>query len=96
MPLAQKIGAHRSWANTPNRTARTANARKALEQKFLDESGGDVLAAQALRKVYFLELARRSATARKARKEAERAAHQARIGKLLAEYDANGGGHDAS
>jgi hypothetical protein len=95
MPLAQKISAYRSWANTPNRTARTANARKALEQKFLDRAGGDVLAAQAIRKIYFLELAQKSAAARKARKAAEQSEREARIAKLIAEYDARVGGDDA-
>jgi hypothetical protein len=34
--LVASIAAHTSWAKTPDRTARTANVRAALDQKFLD------------------------------------------------------------
>lgn len=37
--LAASIAAHESWANTPNRSARTAPARRALDQKFLEQAG---------------------------------------------------------
>lgn len=63
-----RIGAHISWANTEDRTARTAPARAALEQKFLDEAGGDPVRANHLRKAYFQRLALKSAAARAARK----------------------------
>jgi hypothetical protein len=92
MPLAHQIAAHKSWANTPNRPARTANARNALEQKFLDQAGGDPQRAAALRKVYYLELAQKSAKARKRRREIEQAARQNRIAALLAD----GGDSDAA
>lgn len=59
-----RIGAHTSWANTTDRTARTAPARAALEQKFLDEAGGDPARAAHLRKAYFQRLAMKSAAAR--------------------------------
>ena len=59
-----RIGAHTSWANTTDRTARTAPARAALEQKFLDEAGGDPARAAPLRKAYFQRLAMKSAAAR--------------------------------
>ena len=36
--LRGRIGAELSWANTPNRSARTAPARAAMDQKFLDEA----------------------------------------------------------
>lgn len=66
--LNARIGAHSKWANTTDRTAATAPARRALEQKFLDEAGGDPVRAESLRKAYYLRLARLSALARRARK----------------------------
>lgn len=65
--LIAQLGAHESWARTENRTARTANARKALENKFLAEAGGDPQRAESLRKAYYARLALKSAQARKAR-----------------------------
>lgn len=63
--LNARIGAHTKWANTTDRTAATAPARRALEQKFLDEAGGDPIRAASLRKAYYLRLARLSAAARR-------------------------------
>jgi hypothetical protein len=83
MPLAHQIAAYKSWANTPNRTARTANARNALDNKFLAEADGDPKRAEAARKAYYLELALKSAKARKRRRETEKAARQDRIAALL-------------
>lgn len=65
--LQAKIAAHLSWAKTPDRTARTANARNALENKFLAEADGDPKRAESLRKAYYLNLARKSAQARRRR-----------------------------
>jgi hypothetical protein len=62
-----RIGAEISWANTPDRTARTAPARAALEQKFLDQADGNPVRAVHLRKAYYLRLALKSADARRAR-----------------------------
>jgi hypothetical protein len=87
MPLAHQIAAYKSWANTPNRTARTANARNALEQKFLDEAGGDPQRAEALRKAHYLELALKSAKARKQRREIAKATRQEHIAALLRQLD---------
>ena len=39
--LSGRKGGHISWANTLDRTARTAPARDALERKFLDQADGD-------------------------------------------------------
>jgi len=66
--LAQER-AYLSWANTPDRSARTAPAREGLEQKFLRESGGDPAKAQYLRKAYFTRLALKSAQARRKARE---------------------------
>ena len=94
MPIAHQIAAYKSWANTPNRTARTAKARNALDQKFLAEAGGDPKRAEAARKAYYLELAQKSAKARKRRREAAQATRQERIAALLRELD-GGGDHAA-
>jgi hypothetical protein len=71
--LRGRIGAYRSWANTEDRAARTAPARAALEQRFLDEAHGDPVRAGYLRKAYYAELGLKSAQAR-ARKKAAGAA----------------------
>lgn len=67
--LRSRIAAHESWANTLDRTARTAKARAALDQKFLDQAGGDPIRADHLRKAHFARLALRSAQARRKAKE---------------------------
>lgn len=63
--LAGTIGAHESWAKTEDRPARTAAARRAMEQKFLDEAAGDPVRAEHLRKAYFARLALKSAQVRR-------------------------------
>ena len=65
--LLAQIAAHTSWANTPDRSARTANARRAFEDKFLTEADGDPKRAESLRKAYYAKLALRSAQARRRR-----------------------------
>ncbi|QYJ05390.1 hypothetical protein KUV85_06840 [Nocardioides panacisoli] len=65
LSIAGRIGAHASWANTKDRSARTAPARRALEQKFLDLADGDPVRAEHLRKAHFQRLALRSAQARR-------------------------------
>jgi hypothetical protein len=60
-----KLGAHTSWANTKDRAARTAPARAAFEQKFLDQANGDPVRAAHLRKAHFARLALKSAQARR-------------------------------
>lgn len=61
------IAAHLSWANTKDRTARTAPARAALEDKFLLQADGDPVRAAHLRKAHFRLLALKSAQARRRR-----------------------------
>ena len=68
--LAASIAAHESWAATPDRTARTAPARQALEAKFLAEADGDPIRAEHLRRAHFKRLALKSAQVRAARKAA--------------------------
>jgi len=88
--LLAQIAAHESWAQTENRTARTAPARAALAQKFLDQAGGDPAKAANLRKAYFARLALKSAQARRKAKELTQAAENAE-----AELEALGGGRVA-
>ena len=71
--LRAKIGAHASWKNTTDRTARTAKGRAAFEQRFLDEVDPDRTLpedernrrAEQARKEYYTRLAYRSARARR-------------------------------
>jgi hypothetical protein len=71
--LISRLGAHESWARTADRTARTAPARAALAQKFLDQAEGDPVRAEHLRRAYYARLALKSAQARRRRKGGEAA-----------------------
>lgn len=75
--LRATVAAHASWANTEDRTARTANARAARDQRFLDEAGGDPVRAEHLRKAHFARLGLKSAQARRKAKELTEAAEAA-------------------
>ena len=59
------LAAHASWANTEDRTARTAKARAALERKFLEAAGGDPVRAESLRKAYYASIALKAVQARR-------------------------------
>jgi hypothetical protein len=72
--LRAQLAAHSSWANTEDRTARTSAARKALDQRFLDQAGGDPVRAESIRKAFYARLAFESARARKARSRTRNAA----------------------
>lgn len=77
--LLARVAAHESWARTENRSARTAPARKALEDKFLEQAGGDPIRAAHLRKAHFARLALKSVQSRRkarALTEAARAAEE--------------------
>jgi hypothetical protein len=67
--LGARIAAHESWANTENRSARTAPARAAQDQKFLDAAHGDPVRAAHLRKAHFARLALKSAQSRRKARE---------------------------
>lgn len=84
--LRSSIAAHESWANTTDRTARTAPARRGLDEKFLTAAGGDPIRAEHLRKAHFQRLALKSAQARRRAREATAAAEAAE-----AELRAGGG-----
>lgn len=66
--LQARKAAHKSWGRTPNRTARTEPARRALEDKFLAEADGDPKRAESLRKAFYVDLAVKSAQARARRR----------------------------
>ncbi len=73
--LRSQIAAHESWAKTEDRAARTANARKAMLDKFEREVDPDGTLAPAergrraehARKAHFKRLALKSAQARRRR-----------------------------
>ncbi len=73
--LASRFGAHLSWANTEDRSARTAPARRGLLDKFekLADPGGVLLPAERakraenLRKAHYTRMALKSAQARRRR-----------------------------
>lgn len=61
--LKASSAAHMSWAQTLDRSARTAPARAALDARFLADADGDPVRADHLRKAYFQRLALKSAQA---------------------------------
>ena len=67
--LIGRKGGHVSWANAVDRSARTAAAQAALEQRFLDQAGGDPQRAGHLRQAYYTDLALKSAEARRGPKK---------------------------
>lgn len=67
--LICQLAAHASWGQTEDRTARTAPARRALEEKFLREADGDPVRAESLRKAYYKRLALKSVQARRRRSQ---------------------------
>lgn len=67
--LRATIAAHESWANTPNRSARTAPARAALDAKFLLAAEGDPVRAAHLRKAHFARLTLKSIASRRRSRE---------------------------
>lgn len=83
--LRSSIAAHESWANTTDRPARTAAARRGLEAKFLEQAGGDPQRAEHLRRAHYQRMALKSAQARrKAREAAELLADVAEGGARIA------------
>lgn len=72
--MKARIASEMSWAHTEDRSARTAPARRALDEKFLEQAGGDPQRAEHLRKAYFQRLALKSAQSRRRAREATEAA----------------------
>jgi hypothetical protein len=71
--LAARALAHRSWANTHDRTERTSHGRRAADARFLEQAGGDPARAESLRKAFYAELTLKSVRVRRAKAEARRA-----------------------
>jgi hypothetical protein len=67
--LRARVASEESWANTLNRSARTAPARAALDAKFLQAADGDPVRAEHLRKAHFARLALKSAQSRRRARE---------------------------
>lgn len=71
--IQAQIAAHESWARTPDRSARTAAARAALQAKFENLVDPDGIMPEAVRaqmaesarKAHYRRLAVKSATARR-------------------------------
>lgn len=63
--LIGQIAAEQSWANTTDRSARTAPARAAMDARFLAEADDDPVRAAHLRRAYFKKLALKSAQSRR-------------------------------
>jgi hypothetical protein len=76
--LAKSMAAHVSWGNTVDRPARTANARRAADDRFLIAADGDPQRAESLRKAFYRHIQLRSIQVRAARKA--RAAEQLSVG----------------
>jgi hypothetical protein len=93
--MRARIASYHSWAKTKDRPARTAAARKAShETRFLnqarelhpDASDEQIAqAADALKKAYYSDLAKRSAISRRIRSEEAKAEKQKRIEQELAQ-----------
>jgi hypothetical protein len=71
--LAKSMAAHASWGKTSDRAARTANARRAADARFLALAGGDPKRAESLRQAHFKRIQLKSIAVRKAKKAAREA-----------------------
>lgn len=95
--LAGRIGAHAKWATTADRSAATAPARRALDERFDREVDPDNLLdpverarrAASARRAYYSRLALKSAQSRRKAAAYTAAAEQA-------EAEMNGGGPRAA
>jgi hypothetical protein len=63
--LAASIAANMRWAKCEDRTAATAPARQALEDKFLREADGDPKRAENLKRAHYQRAALKSSVARR-------------------------------
>jgi hypothetical protein len=96
--LIGRIGAHKSWANTQDRSARTEPARRAMFEKFeLEVDPNHELTpaerakrAECARKEYYARLALKSAQARRRAKDAQAQANTVKLAPRAA-VDLSGG-----
>ncbi|MFI6465717.1 hypothetical protein [Streptomyces sp. NPDC050538] len=99
--MQMRVAAHKSWAVTTNRSARTAAARKASHwTRFLDmarEANPDATEAQveqmagSLRKAHFTELAARSAASRRIKAQMRKSQHSAQTRAEVEQFEASRG-----
>lgn len=99
--MKMRLAAHKSWAGTRDRSARTAAARKASHHtRFIDmareqqpgASEAEIAQiAESLRKAHYTELALKSAQARRIRSEAAKSSRRSRTQAELAQYEAGAG-----
>jgi hypothetical protein len=68
------MAAHESWGKTDDRSARTAKARQAADERFLALADGDLKRAESLRKAHYKRMVLKSIAARKAKAAARQAA----------------------
>lgn len=61
------MAADLSWANTEDRAARTANARRAADDRFLILADGDPKRAESLRRAHYKRMALKSIAVRQAK-----------------------------
>lgn len=97
--MRNRIASYKSWANTKDRAARTAPARKAshhdrflklAREKHPDGTEKQIeAAAEALKKAHFTEMARRSAATRRIRSEMAKADKRKRAEQLLKQAGAD-------
>lgn len=91
-----RLAAHKSWANTPDRRARTAAARRAshhtrfiAKARELHPDGTEeqiAAAAESLRKAFYAELALKSAQARRLKRQQREQERARQIKRQLTEY----------
>ncbi|HUE33210.1 MAG TPA: hypothetical protein VMQ38_10025 [Mycobacterium sp.] len=74
LSLARSMAAHESWGKTDDRSARTAKARQAADERFLALADGDLKRAESLRKAHYKRMVLKSIAARKAKAAARQAA----------------------
>lgn len=99
--MQMRFAAHKSWAATRDRSARTAAARKAshhtrfVEMARTQNPGASeteiAQIAESLRKAHYTELALKSVQARRARSEAAKSSRRSRTQAELAQYEAGTG-----
>jgi hypothetical protein len=102
--LQMRLASYKSWANTTDRSARTAAAREASHHtRFIEQArtqhpqASDAQIADiaaALRKAHYTDLALRSAQARRIKRDAARAEHQRRVTQELAAAEATASSRD--
>ncbi|OBH22495.1 hypothetical protein A9X03_15390 [Mycobacterium sp. E1715] len=73
--LQHSMASDVSWANTIDRTARTAPARRAADARFLALADGDVKRAESLRRAHFKRMALKSIAVRQAKAAARKSVH---------------------